>query len=68
MTRPWQGCPMYNPLCPTDLCDLEPGHRGGHRLGTMCDHERTNSRWPMLPAGATYDELVDAAIGWDWSA
>lgn len=59
----WQGCTMVNPYCPDDVCVRPAGHRGGHTLGTMAYDEQTRRKFPMLPDGASYDEVV--ATGWD---
>lgn len=56
-------CPMINPACPNDLCQLPAGHahaeRGWHLLETDAGMQHLDS-FPMLAPGSTRAELEAA--------
>ena len=56
----WKGCTMVNVACPDDVCFRQGGHRGGHQLGSWPWGEHTAAKYPMLPAGTSLEQIVEA--------
>lgn len=59
--RQWRGCPAVNPLCPDDLCTLEPRHpKHMHQTFTMIEPRE----WalPMMKHGTEASELMAEGV------
>lgn len=58
-SRSWKGCPLVNPLCPSDICCLDADHEGEHLLTTELPEEAHEKAPPFFMAlpGTSLDRL-----------